>query len=103
MFKLTPNPSFWTKCSITVPGQDKPATIELEWKHLSKEKIRDYFNDLDGKDDLDALSGVLLDWKGLDAEYSYDNLGELLNNYPASARELFDNYRTNLLESRKKT
>ena len=36
MFKLQPNPTFRTKVGIVLPGQQKPAEIEVEFKFLSR-------------------------------------------------------------------
>lgn len=102
MFKINPNPTFKATVQISVPGSDKPATITVDFKHLSKSALRDYFSGLDGKTDADALGAVITGWQGIDAEYSAESLAQLIDNYPASAGELFEAFRRELLEARRK-
>jgi hypothetical protein len=100
--KLQPNPTFTAKVDITVPGQDKPARVEVTFRHLARSKIKDYFAHLEGKTDAEALGEIITDWAGIDEKYSQEALLELLENYPAAGGELFACFRTNLMESRQK-
>lgn len=102
MFKLQPNPTFTTKVSLSVPGSDKPASIEVEFKHLSRPKIKAFFEGLEGKTDAEALSEIMVGWSGPDGDFNRDNLQALLDNYPASGGELFDAFRRDLMEARQK-
>ena len=102
MFKINPNPTFKATVQISVPGSDKPAAITVDFKHLSKSALRDYFSSLEGKTDTEALASVITGWQGIDADYSADALGQLIDNYPASAGELFEAFRRELLEARRK-
>lgn len=100
MLKLTPSPTFWAKCDISIPGADKPARIEVEFRHLGKEAIKAYFDGLDGKTDNEALAEIITGWKGVDAEYGNDTLAALLDAYPAAALELFSAYKREAIEAR---
>lgn len=100
--KLQPNPTFTAAAEISVPGQDKPAKITVTFKHLARTKIKDFFADLDGKTDADALIEIMTGWDGVDEKFSLEALTELLDNYPAAGGELFECFRKNLLESRAK-
>jgi len=102
MFKITPKPKFNATVQLSVPGSDKPAAITVEFKHLSKSALRDYFGGLDGKSDAEALGEIITGWQGVDADFSADALGQLLDNYPAAAGELFEAFRRELLEARRK-
>lgn len=102
MFKINPNPTFKATVLLSVPGADKPASITVEFKHLAKSALRDYFAGLDGKSDAEALATVITGWQGVDAEFSVDALALLLDNYPAAAGELFEAFRRELLEARRK-
>lgn len=102
MFKLNPNPTFNAKVQLSVPGQDKPVSVEIEYKHLSRPQIKKYFDGLEGKTDAEALSEIILGWKGIDAEYDSDTLQALLDNYPTSGGELFEAFRKELMEARRK-
>ena len=102
MFKLKPNPTFWTKADLSVPGEPEPAQIEVQFRHKSIPEINDYFARLPGRTDADALGEIIAGWRGVDDQFNDDSLAALLANYPASARELFEAYRRELLESRRK-
>lgn len=102
MFKLQPNPTFKARVSISVPGADTPAALTVEFRHLSRSDLRSYFESLGGRGDADALGEIIADWADIDAKYTPENLAALVNNYPRSAMELFDAYRAELLESRRK-
>lgn len=100
--KLQPNPTFTAKAEISVPGQDKPARVEITFKHLARGKIKDYFANLEGKTDGEALGEIITNWDGIDEKYSPEALLEFLDNYPAAGSELFECFRTNLMASRRK-
>lgn len=100
--KLQPNPTFNSVVALSVPGQDKPAKVTVTFKHLSRPKIKDFFGNLEGKTDADALGEIMVGWEGIDEKYSLEALAELTDNYPAAAGELFEQFRKDLLESRAK-
>jgi hypothetical protein len=100
--KLQPNPTFTAAVALSVPGQDKPAKITVTFKHLARPQIRDFFGNLEGKTDLDALGAIISGWSGIDEPFSEESLALLLDNYPAAAGELFEAFRRELLEARAK-
>lgn len=102
MFKINPDPTFRVSVAISVPGSDKPQTIAVDFKHLPKSALRDYFTSLDGKSDAEALGAIVTGWSGVDTDYSAEALATLLDNYPAAAGELFDAYRRELLDASRK-
>lgn len=102
MFKLNPNPTFWAKVPLTVPGRDKQEIVEVEFIHMNRDDLKDYFNNLEGKDDAEALGEIINNWREIDADYTAENLGRLLKNYPAAALDFFHAYRHEVLESRRK-
>lgn len=102
MFKLQPNPTFKARVSITIAGQDKPAMVEMEFKHLSREAVREYFETLGGKTDTEALAVIVVGWSGVDQAYSAESLAILLDNYPSAAKSIFDTFRSELFEARAK-
>ena len=101
-FKLQPNPTFPSRVAISVPGQEKPAVITITFKHLSRPQIKEFFGGNEGKTDAEALSSIVVGWEGVDEKYSPEALGELLDNYPTAAGEIFDAFRKDLMESRAK-
>lgn len=101
-FKLQPNPTFKALVSLTVPGADEPAQIEVEFRHLGRKAAGEYFAAAVDKPDVEGLGGLIVGWDGPDAPYSIESLALLLENYPASAAELVDAYRRELLEAKRK-
>ncbi len=102
MFKLQPNPTFKTTVGISVAGQSSPASIEVEFKYLTKSKVREFFDKLGSKEDAAALADIVVGWAGIDEPYSKKALAELVDNYPAAAMDLFDGFRRELLEAKRK-
>lgn len=102
MFKIQPNPTFTAKVHLTVPGSEKPSTVDVEFKHLSRPQIKAYFDGLEGKSDTEALGEIIVGWKGFDANYSEKSLESLLDNYPTAGGELFEAFRKELMEARRK-
>ena len=102
MFKLQPKPTFWAKVPVSIPGESKPANIEVEFKHLGRESLKTFFETLDGKTDGEALSEIVCNWRGIDAEFSRDSFDELLSNYPSTAISLFTTYRQEVMEAKAK-
>jgi hypothetical protein len=102
MFKLQPNPTFKAKVSISVAGEKRLPEIEIEFKYLNKEAIKKYFEDIAGKSDAEALSEIIVGWSGVDQPYSAEALTLLVDNYPAAAADLFETFRKELLEAKRK-
>lgn len=102
MFKINPNPTFTAKVPLSIPGEAKPAMVDVEFKHLSKKAIKAFFENLEGKSDAESLGEIIVGWKGIDAPFSAETLEKLLDNYPAAGRELFDAFRVELMEARAK-
>lgn len=102
MLKITANPSFWASAGISVPGEKDPVMIQLQFKHIPRDEVQDFFQGLQGKSDIDALEIFVLDWRGTDAPFSRENLDQLLKSYPASAIEIYNAFRRELLLSKAK-
>ncbi len=101
-FKLQHNPTFKARVPVSVPGEAVSPEIVVEFRYLGKKAVADYFRNLGGKSDAEALAGIVVGWEGVDAEYSAETLAELLDNYPAAAADLFEVYRRELLEAKRK-
>lgn len=103
MFKLQPKPTFWATVSISVPGQDKPSAIQVQFNHLGREAMKIYFDGLqDGQDDAAALLTIVSGWKGVDAEFSPESLATLIDNYPSAAKAMFEAFTRETLEAKSK-
>ena len=105
MFKLQPNPTFWAKVQIQIPGQEKPGQIEVQYKHFSRADLKAFFEMMassEQKTDQEHLAEIVVGWRGVDAEFSLENLDKLLDMYPTAAKELFSAFSSELLEARVK-
>jgi hypothetical protein len=103
MFKLqNTKPSFKTKVDISIAGEARPASIEVEYKYMTKSQVRDFFNALEGKTDVEALGEIIVGWSGVDQAYSADTLAMLIDEYPSASTELFDTFRRELFEAKRK-
>ena len=100
MLKIVPEPTFKTSVQITVPGQEEPATVELIFNYMSKTKALEFFSDMKGKTDVEALTILIAGWGGFDVPFSKAALETFLDNYPAAAFEIIQAFNRNLLESR---
>lgn len=102
MFKLTPQPTFWAPVSLTVPGAETPAAIEVQFRHFGQKALAELLNGKAG--DLDILPALIADWRGVfddgPVPFGLEALAALLDNYPAASVELFTAYRRALMESR---
>lgn len=88
MFKIEPNPTFWATARIHVPGQGL-GQIEVEFKHLKHAERRAYSDSLDSKTNMEALTEIIIGWRGIDVAYTSDTLAQLLNEYPTAASALY--------------
>ncbi|QZA80183.1 phage tail assembly chaperone [Deefgea piscis] len=102
MFKLQPKPTFKAKIALSIPGQDKQVEVTIEFKHLPRPQVKEFFDQLEGKKDHEALSEIVVGWDGIDAPFDHAALETLCVNYPTAGSELFAGFRKSFLESRTK-
>ncbi|WP_306602495.1 phage tail assembly chaperone [Azonexus sp.] len=102
MLKIKPKDTFKAKVGLSVPGSEKLEVISVEYRHLSRSALQEYYAGLKGKTDAEGLAEIMRGWDGPDAAYSPESLQELLDNYPASAGELYESFRAELVESKRK-
>ena len=102
MLKLVPEASFETPVSIPVPGKDKDTVIRVKFKYLDRDELKEYFDSLttEGIKDEDALGEIVLGWKGVDAEFSQENLATLLRKYPRAAEAFFTAFQKEALKAK---
>lgn len=99
MLKLNPNPTFWVKTKVRAPGGAE-AEFEVEYRHKGKEALQHYLESLKGRDEFVALSEITAGWRGLDVDFSADNLKTLLDNYPGLANVMLGDYTVELMKAR---
>lgn len=101
MFKIIPNPSFTATVKLSIPG-GTTAAVDVEFKHFSRKALQALFESQGSKGDADFLSEIMVGWSGIDATYSKETLATLLDNYPAAGAEIFEAFRNELLEAKRK-
>lgn len=101
MFKLKPNPTFWAKVEISVPGAD-PATIEIEFRHKNRDELARWSEGLEQRPEVELLAEIVSNWRDVDTEYSVEALGRLCRDYVAAPRQIVLAYRDELRGARRK-
>lgn len=108
MFKLKPNPTFRADVRISVPGEETPATIRMEFRHRTMDAIKAWFDGNENRPVAEALDDLIVSWdsvtddQGAPVCYSKQGLAELLANYPAASSEIVSGYLRELTASRVK-
>lgn len=108
--KLAPAPLFTLKLALRPPGESKGHPFELHCRHLGKARLADWSARAmaPGADDLESLMEVVTGWKGIagadgvDAPFTREAFGELLDAYPGAALMIFGDYLRELSEARVK-
>ncbi len=101
MFKIAAQPTFTCKVNFPVPG-NRAYPVELEFKHLTKSGVKEFFSNVSGKDDAEAISEILVNWKGFDLDYNRESLDKLLEVFPSAAAEILGFFSAELLNARKR-
>lgn len=101
MLKINPNPTFWAKVKVPVHGGEV-CEIEVEFKHKSRPALESFLTGKDAKSrkDEDTILEIAKDWKGVDGEFTRDNLSQLFANYHAAARAIVEAYILELTQAR---
>lgn len=117
MFKIVPNPTFACDVPLSVPGQEKPETLKIIFRHKTRADLHAYqarAYDIAmqagqaGADALyvDYVAEIIDGWAGLaDAKgapmpYTRDNLALLLNQYASAGPEIVRAYTRQLADAR---
>jgi hypothetical protein len=104
MFVLQPKPTF--KVDVSIPTTDGDAIIEFEFKHKGVKALKAFYDSLsDGdtvRNDVDALGELVAGWAKVDTKFSSEALEQLLDNYPGSAKAIFEAYNKGLVEGKRK-
>lgn len=104
MFKLQPAPTFIAKVEIAIPGIEKPGVLNVEFRYKNVDELQQFFAPAasEGRTDLDALTELIVSWKGADADYSRETLEVLLKNYPNASSAFFETYGRESMGARRK-
>lgn len=109
MLKLSPAPTFDFNADITVPGAEAQAILKITARHKGREALQAWIDSAKANTgDVEFLALVIAGWEGVYGDdgqpvpFSAAALARLLDAYPASGRELFDQYLQAHTESRRK-
>lgn len=101
MFKLTPNPTFWAKVEIHVPGGE-PMPLEIEFRHMSRDEAVRFAESIATREPIESLRAAVAGWRGADVEFSDDALATLHRNYVSAADRILAAYLDELRGARRK-
>jgi len=110
MIKLAPSPIFTLKLVLRPPGESKGHPFELTCRHLGRARLAEWSARAmaAGADDLASLLEVVTGWKGVadadgvEAPFTPEAFGALLDAYPGAALMIFGDYLRELSEARVK-
>ena len=104
MFALQPKPTFKANVTINTPGGE--GTIKFEFKHMGRKALKSFFEGLgegeNARPDEEAMLDLIAGWDGVDEKFSPEALATLLDNYPGSAKNIFEAYNRGLFEGKQK-
>jgi hypothetical protein len=87
---------------IKVPGESASRPIQIEFKWIGRDEIKNLFEDLSTRTDMDIVKDIVVGWKGVDAPFSIENLELLLNSYPSAALAIFEAFNKEMVEAKVK-
>lgn len=106
MFDFHPAPTFTALVPLSAPGTADPWDVSFTFRHKGRRQIAEWVASWPGRPDEDILAEVIEGWdvkrKGTPVPYTKTALSELLDGYPAAAREIRDAYLRELTESKRK-
>jgi len=99
MFKLNPNPTFWVKTKVRSPGGEE-SEFEVEYRHKGKEALTQFMESVKGRDEAEVMAEVIVNWRGMDVDFSAANLKALFDNYPGLGSVMLVDYGVELMKAR---
>src|SRR5690606_16773986 len=96
-------PTFWSKVPVGIPGVEKPAMLNIEFKHKTRDELKDFCLKLKEREDAESLKEIVVGWKDVDEEYSHDTLDTLLDNFPSASLSMIETYIKEAVEAKGKT
>ena len=117
MFRIIPNPTFTVDVPLSVPGQDKPVSIKVTYRHKGRRDLVLYqaravelaisADAPDAAEQFTAYVGEVVEgWSGVvgaddkPLSYTQDNLARLLEAYPSAGPEIVRRYSQQLSHAR---
>jgi hypothetical protein len=91
MLKIAPAPTFVASVAIPVPGGDAQL-VNFTFRHMGKAALKAWIEAARERDDIDSIAQIVAGWDGIDAEFSAENLAQLLDAYPSAAVAVLEAY-----------
>jgi hypothetical protein len=101
MFKLEPNPTFEVRVQGFVPGRPNDGLF-VTYRHQTIEQFQAWQQTFSEKTLEDLVIDVVHAWRDAPREFSREALQDIAKTYPAFVSALFDVYKTELFEARRK-
>ena len=108
MIKLIPNPTFKARVPFSIPGEEQPAVIEIEFAHRAPPALVAWWQSAKDRPVAEAMADVVKGWTGVidesgaEVPYSADTLAQFIGNSSTRGQELLRAYLRELTESRLK-
>ena|SRR3990172_4049912 len=99
MLKLNPNPTFWSKQKARIPGGEA-CDFEVEFRHMRREDLQTFMESAATRDELAVIADIVAGWRGLDVDFTPENLKSLLSNYPGLGSLLLSEYTSEMMRAR---
>lgn len=102
-FQLDPAPEFSADVQITRPGEAEPGVLRLTFRHKGRKAFKAWLEGAKDKDDAPWLLEVVAGWDtAAHGDFTPERFAKLVDDYPASASEIWTAYGKALHESRAK-
>lgn len=102
MLKLNPDPQFTADIQLTEPGKQDPATVKITFRYKNRDEVVDFGERVKGIPVDQALQEIIVDWQGIDADCTPENIKVLCGNYMQAGLEILTGYYKELSISRVK-
>lgn len=108
MIRLVPHPTFKARVPFSVPGEDAPAVIEIEFAHKAPGVLAAWWETVKGKPIAEGMADIVKGWAGVvdaagaEVPYTADALAQFIGNSSTRGEELLRAYLRELTESRLK-
>lgn len=93
-FKLKQHPTFWRPLALkSLDGVEMSLELEMRHKRKSELKALDaLLKSADRPTDEELVEGLVAGWRKVDTPFSQEAFRELLEQYPAAATKIWDEY-----------
>lgn len=107
MFKIAANKTFEAIAKVHIPGQERPAEINLTFKYLNKKEFEAWTTKHHNRRTAQALNEIIVDWDVVDPDnnkvtYSLENLIALTEQLHTVEQDITTAYLSELYGAKQK-